>query len=524
MFDKGYKKSTIYSIRPAVVCVSHLLDGGIINTEPLPASQKQGLLFFLRPHIGWVLSILLPLLIYFTLKGLSAPLPENSVRFIAIIALATVMWMFRLTHAFVPALLILLLTILFDVAPREVAFSGFTSEAFFLCLGIFIMAAQVFSSGLLTRFSMILLRILPRARFSRNLILFLNGGLLSMVLPSPVGRAALLTPLTFELIEDIPGVREKKLDLTPLIVSLTQGATLLSVVFLIGNPLNLILLDLAGNETKIIYGQWLDWFVPSEAAALVLILGWLLVMLGLSIGNTLPPIDKEKVKKRLADMGPMTSHEAGAVLAILIFGASALTINFHHISLAWIAFGMGIILYLYDVATPQDLRSNVDWGTLLFIAALTSWQPILSYLKLDAAIIESLRGSLDSLQLAAYVDQKFDQLPYLILALTAGIILIRFLLPGGPTFIILMTALTPIVVDAGISAWALGFTILTLSEGFILSYQHGAYTQAMAELAQRNLLSCYNPRKLFIASVFLMFTRAAAVIVSFWYWRYIHAF
>lgn len=434
------------------------------------------------------------------------------------------MWVFRLTHAFVPALLILLMTVLLDVAPRAVAFSGFTSEAFFLCLGIFIMAAQVFSSGLLTRFSLILLRILPKTRFSRNLILFLNGGLLSAVLPSPVGRAALLTPLTFELIEDIPGVRDQKLDLTPLIVSLTHGATLLSVVFLIGNPLNLILLDLAGNETKKNFGEWINWFIPSEAAILVLILGWLLVMLFLTINNSLPAIDKEKVKKRLAGMGPMTRHEIGAVLALLVFVASALTINIHHISLAWIAFGMGLILYLYDVATPQDLRTNVDWGTLLFIAALTSWQPILEYLKLDKTLIDSLRTSLDSLQLAGYVNQKFDQIPFLILALTAGIIVIRFLLPGGPAFIILMTALTPIVNDAGINPWTLGFTILMLSEGFILPYQHGAYTQAMTELAQRNLLTCYSPRKLFFANVFLMLTRTAAVIVSFWYWRYISAF
>lgn len=478
----------------------------------------------MRLNIGWLLTILLPLLVYFTFKRLSPPLPENSIRFIAIITVATIMWMFRLTHAFVPALLILLLTILLEVAPREIAFSGFTSEAFFLCLGIFIMAAQVFSSGLMTRFSLILLRILPRIRFSRNLVLFLNGGLLSMVLPSPVGRAALLTPLTFELIEDIPGVREKKLDLTPLIVSLTQGTTLLSVVFLIGNPLNLILLDLAGNDTKISYGQWVNWFVPSEAAVLVLILGWLLVMLWLSINNTLPPIDKEKVKKHLTDMGPITRHEVGALLALLVFVASALTINIHQISLAWIAFGMGLILYLYDMATPQDLRSNVDWATLLFIAALTSWQPILKYLKLDEALIKFLSTSLGSFQLTGYIDQKFDQIPFLIMALTVGIILIRFLLPGGPTFIILMTALTPIVINAGISPWVLGFTILTLSEGFILPYQHGAYTQAMAELAQRNLLSCYNPRKLFVASVFLMLTRAAAVIVSFWYWRYISRF
>jgi hypothetical protein len=314
------------------------------------------------------------------------------------------------------------------------------------------------------------------------------------------------------------------LDLTPLIVSLTQGATLLSVVFLIGNPLNLILLDLAGTDTKHKYGQWLDWFVPSEAAVLVLILGWLLVMFWLTISNSLPPVDKEKVKIRLANMGPMTRHEIGAVLALLVFIAGALTINYHQISLAWIALGMGLVLFLYDVATPQDLRVNIDWSTLLFLAALISWQPILEYLRLDDTIVETLASFLKDDQLAGYVDQKFGQIYLLILALTAAITLIRFILPGGPTFILLMTALTPIVARAGIEPWFLGFTILTLSEGFLLPYQHGAYTQAMAELTQRNLLTCYHPQKLFVAALFFLLVRAAAVIISFEYWRYISIF
>jgi len=439
------------------------------------------------------------------------------------------MWMFRLTHAFVPALLILLLTVLLDVTPRQIAFAGFSSEGFFLCFGIFIMTTQIFTSGLLTRFTLFLLRILPRTRFSRNLVLFLNGGLLSMVLPSPAGRATLLTPLTFDIIEDIPGVREQKLDLTPLLVSLIHGATLVSVVFLIGNPLNLILLDLAGNETKLTHGQWVSWFVPSAAAALILLLGWLLVMLWLTINNTLPPIDKEDVKSQLSSKGRLTRHEKGAIIALLVFAVSALTIELHHISMAWIALGIGLVLYLYDVAAPQDFQSrNFEWPVLLFLAALSSWQPIMSYLKLDNVLVESIKKVLNSVSgtfvLADYVSTKFDQIWVLVLILTAAIVVIRFILPGGPTFVLLMTVLNPVALNAGIDSWVLGFTLLVLCEEFILSYQHPAYDQAISELTKRNMVTCYKPRKLFIANLFLLLTRAGAVVVSFWYWRYIHFF
>lgn len=437
--------------------------------------------------------------------------------------MSIVMWMFRLVHAFVPALLILLLTILLKVAPREIALSGFTSEAFFLCLGIFIMAAQIFSSGLLTRFSLILLRILPRTRFSQNLVLFVNGGLLSMVLPSPVGRAALLTPLAFDMIEDTPKVREKKIDVSALIVSLTQGSTLLSVVFLTGNPLNLIMLDLADKKTRTLYGQWANWFAPAEIAALILILGWLLVMLWLTIKSDLQPVNKEKIKKKLVEMGSITYHEVGSLIALVAFIAGALTVQYHQIPLAWIAFGIALVLFLYDAASPQDLRNNVDWPTILFIASLTSWQPIMAYLRLDQTLVNVLQASFKSLNLASYIDLRFNQIPILIIALAIGIGLLRFILPGGPAFVILMTALAPIVTDAGISPWILGFSLLTISEGFILPYQHGAYTQALSELESRGLLACYRPKKLLVANIFLVITRVAAVCVSFWYWRSISA-
>ncbi len=344
-----------------------------------------------------------------------------------------------------------------------------------------------------------------------------------MVLPSPVGRAALLTPLAFDMIEDTPKVREKKIDVSALIVSLTQGSTLLSVVFLTGNPLNLIMLDLADKKTRTLYGQWANWFAPAEIAALILILGWLLVMLWLTIKSDLQPVNKEKIKKKLVEMGSITYHEVGSLIALVAFIAGALTVQYHQIPLAWIAFGIALVLFLYDAASPQDLRNNVDWPTLLFIASLTSWQPIMAYLRLDQTLVNVLQASFKSLNLASYIDQRFNQIPILIIALAIGIGLLRFILPGGPAFVILMTALTPIVTDAGISPWILGFTLLTISEGFILPYQHGAYTQAVSELERRGLLACYRPKKLLIANIFLVITRVTAVCVSFWYWRSISA-
>ena len=548
-----------------------------------------------RPYLGWTLTIFVPLLVFFLTQDLNiwAGSSQNMIQqreFIAFVVLAVIMWMFDLTPAFVTALLVLLMSILLEVAPREVVLAGFMSDTFFLCLGIFILAAQVFSSGLIYRLALNLLRILPHTRYTENLIVFLSGSLLTLVIPSPLGRSALITPLVFDLIGDdeqpaagnkrsaildkifelieddkqpaaagpkiralttaeppaaevkavesgekpvnaVPGnppgrridtlvSKSQPLNITPLLISALHGTTLLGTIFLTGNPLNLVMLGYFNAQTQYRF-QWINWLEASLVVGAILVLGYLGIIFWQVQKAGARIHRKDRFDVLLKKRGKMTPSEWGALMALGVLIIGVLTTNLHRVELVWLCLGTGLGLYMYGTLTAKDLRTHIDWSTLLFIAAIVSWTPIISYLKMDALIIKFLGNGLKSLNvdLSLYAGAQSHLLPLVFIALFAIVMVIRFFFPGGPTFVILMSTFVPLFTVAGISPWVLGFSMLTVSEGFFLPYQHGVYSQIVEELTNRNLLHAYNPRDLLIANIFIMVVKVVAICASLYYWN-----
>ena len=565
----------------------------------------------IRPYVGWTLATVLPLLTFQFTQDLNvwAGNPQNMMQqreFIAFVVLAVVMWMFDLTPAFVTAMLVLLVSVLLEIAPREVILSGFISDTFFLCLGIFILAAQVFSSGLIYRLALNLLRLLPQTRYTENLIVFLSGSLLTLVIPSPLGRSALITPLIFDLIGDDaqPGAGPKKsailnkiyeligegeqtstpalkapattgaaetrsaiessapvatrpiagqqaaesvavkknedqeklaasgkragalasaskksLNITPLLISALHGTTLLGTIFLTGNPLNLVMLGYFSAQTQYRF-QWINWLQASIVVGAIMVLGYLGIIIWQVRKSEVRIHHKDRFDALLKKRGPMTPSEWGALLALLVLIVGVLTIQIHRIELVWLCLGTGLGLYMYGTLTAKDLRTHIDWSTLLFIASIVSWTPIIAYLKIDQLVIKFLGTGLKSLNvdLTQYAGTQAHLLPLVFIVLFVIIMVIRMFFPGGPTFVILMSAFVPLFTVAGISPWVLGFSMLTVSEGFFLPYQHGVYSQMIEELTNRNLLDAYNSRDLLISNIIIMVVKILAICVSLYYW------
>ena len=473
------------------------------------STNKQGEQVDIRSYLGWGLTLIVPFLILQFSGNMGLPQPARV--FISVVSMAVCMWVFDLTPGFVPALLILVVAILFDVAPKEVVFSGFFSDAFFICLGIFIIAAQVSSSGLIYRAALLLMRLLPDSKLEQSLIVFASGGFLSIILPSPLGRAALLNPLVFDLIEKTPKPKKQKPDITPLVISGLQGTTLLSTIFLTGNPLNLVMLGLFSAQTQYRF-QWLYWLQATILVGAILVAGYFLIILWQARKSNLPPLSDAQVDKLLKKLGPVTTSEWGAIAGIVIFGVGILTQSYHLIEPVWLALGIALVMYLYGALTAKDLRSNIDWPTLMFVAAIVSWGPIMSHLGLNSLISAKVADlGLDSL----IRDNQVLGIGFLALI----IVLLRFVFPGGPTFIILMSVLIPLADKTGISPWILGFVALTISEAFILPYQHGVSNLMVEELKARGLDDSYRARDVLIANGLLLALRFIAIFVAIIYWR-----
>ena len=158
----------------------------------------------------------------------------------------------------------------------------------------------------------------------------------------------------------------------------------------------------------------------------------------------------------------------------------------------------------------QSLRARLDWPTLLFIATLVAWQPMLSRTGVDAW----LAGQLPALARHAHASLAVN-----IVILALGVGLVRLVVPGAPAFIVLATSLLPLAPALGMSPWVLGFVLLTVSEGFVLAHQHGVLSHLLAEAQAHGMV--LEPRRLLLANLGAWLLRVLALVASVPWWRHL---
>jgi len=457
---------------------------------------------------AWALTLVLPVLVF---SQATPRLSPQAGLLLALMVGAAVQWMFRVVPDFVVGLLLLWLCVLLGLAPAELAFSGFVSPVFLLVLGVFLLSALLLESPWMARWSRALLRYTQDRPRRRLAALVLSAITLTLALPSPLGRSALLAPL----LQPLAAGRGPRLQ-TGVVFALMQGTTLWSTVFLTGNPLNFVLLGLLDLQAQQRF-QWLHWLLAAAAFALVAAVGlaallaWLLHPSGPPTGHPAarpcePPPPPSASSAPDAAEAPCGNAVVPVLYALLF--AAALTRPLHQIELHLVV-GVLALLGFYLVPMPlQSLRARLDWPTLLFIAALAAWQPMLSRSGVEAW----LAGQLPALAQHAHASPTVN-----IVVLALGVGLVRLVVPGAPAFIVLATSLLPLAPALGMSPWVLGFVLLTVSEGFVLAHQHGVPSHLLAEAQAHGLV--LEPRRLLLANLGAWGLRVLALVASVPWWQ-----
>ncbi len=467
-----------------------------------------------RPHLqatptslaAWALTLALPLLVF----NQAAPrLSAQAGLLLALMVGAAVQWMFRVVPDFVVGLLLLWLCVLLGLAPAEVAFSGFVSPVFLLVLGVFLLSALLIESPWMARWSQALLRRTQGSPPRRFAALLLSAITLTMALPSPLGRSALLAPL----LKPLAAGRSPRFQ-TAVVFALAQGTTLWSTVFLTGNPLNFVLLGLLDVQSQQRF-QWLHWLLAASAFALVAgvglaaLLAWLLHHAGRAGARASELPTSAFTVAGAAAPQPGGDSVVVPVLYALLFVA-VLTRPVHQIELHLVVGALALVgFYLAPMPLPS-LRARLDWPTLLFIATLVAWQPMLSRTGVDAW----LAGQLPALARHAHASLAVN-----IVILALGVGLVRLVVPGAPAFIVLATSLLPLAPALGMSPWVLGFVLLTVSEGFVLAHQHGVLSHLLAEAQAHGLV--LEPRRLLLANLGAWALRVLALVACVPWWRHL---
>jgi divalent anion:Na+ symporter, DASS family len=470
-----------------------------MNTNPVPVKRSFKTVSVTEVFI-WLGVLLLPIAVYFTLID---RLTSNQSLFLALTSGSVVMWIFRLVPDFVPGIGLILVATLLELVPQSVAFSGFYSQIFFLVLGVFVLAAVLAESGWLVRIEVHLANKGGRSLRRQALSILISAIMLTLVVPSPLGRTTMIKPLLDRFISSTDARHNSFFALLSV-----HSTTLLSTLFLTGNPLNFVLLSMLQEQTRARF-NWLGWLQASSGLllfCLLALLGWLWWQY-----RTVKADDSEAEALPTPVPQTLSLRDWGIAVLYGLMILGVFTQSWHQIPLSWLVLFLALTVFLFQGLNLATLRRSVDWPTLLFIASVVAWG-----------------GMLDELQLSDWLAAQvtliapiFEQNFYLGISVVMALVLsLRLVIPGAPAFILLAATLLPFANVLGVSPWLIGFIVLTVSEAFIFPYQHGVLSQLISDLEAQQ--KPFIMRRLIAGNLFFLLVRIAAIYLSIPWWQTIY--
>lgn len=467
-----------------------------------PILSKTALFVAPKPVV-WLMAIVLPFALFFYLSrhGVSV----DTAIIISIASVTLVCWIFSLMADFVPALLALLLLMVFGLVPNKVALSGFSSNGFLIAFSIMGLGAAITTSGLANRYTLWLLKTIPANTFAYQSAIFFTGFLLNPVVPTITARAVLVGPVLNNICDHLKQKdREQASDM--LYLSGLDGINILSPIFLTAAPANLMVFALLPVQEQAQY-QFVSWMVSASLAGATLLVSYFLISALFFKGYCRMDIEKAEIRRRWNALDKMNWSEWTALFATLILIICIVTSSMHQISIPVISFFVICSLLVTGALPKKEFVEKIDWPFLFFMAGMTGFMAGVTYMGLDRDL--AARFS----QFNDFMRMDFGRFVLLLSGIT---LLVRLFIPLNPAILILSVAFLPMAAEAGISPWAVGFIILMISETAFFGYQ-SPYILFFQNLTQGHVP--YSEVKVRIFHGLMFLAKVAAILLSIPFWQ-----
>lgn len=274
------------------------------------------------------------------------------------------LWASAALPEIVTSFLFFALATLTAVVPPPVAFSGFAASAFWLVLSGMVVGLAISRTGLAARIASALAVPLSRSypRLIAGVIVLTYG--LSFVMPSNMGRIALLVPIMLALCDRI-GLTPGRPGRTGVILAVGFGTFLLSASILPANVPNLVMTGAAEQLYGLHFGYlpYLALHAPVVGLGKGLLLIVLIVRMFPDRLDGAPPAAVDATawsaaEKRLAGL---------LVLTLALWMSDSL----HHISPAWIGVAGAALCLMPGLGVlPPEAFNQINMRTLFYVAAL----------------------------------------------------------------------------------------------------------------------------------------------------------
>lgn len=296
------------------------------------------------------------------------------------------------------------------VAAPATIFAGFASSAFWLVLGGMILADAMATTGLGARLARAISR--PLAGSYRRLIVgtLVITFALALVMPSNMGRIALLMPIMLSLADE-SGLAAGRPGRIGVVLAVGFGTFLLSTSILPANVPNLVMAGAAETQFGIHldYARYFALHAPVLALAKGALLADLICRLFPDAVSTAPPATGPTTR--------LSGDERRLVGILAVTLALWITTPLHGIAPAWVGLAAALTCLLPGVGMASaEVYSRINHRTLLYVAALLGVVAVVNDVGLGARLAQAVQSVLPLAPGAAATD--FAALTLLSLAIS----------------------------------------------------------------------------------------------------------
>ncbi|MEH3116419.1 MAG: SLC13 family permease [Methylorubrum populi] len=302
----------------------------------------------------------------------------------ALLVLCMGLWATGLVAEIVTALMFFALAMLLKLAPAQTVFSGFASSAFWLVTGGMVVGLAMNRTGLGDRLARALAARLPASYpgFIAGLVAF--SFLLAFVMPSNLGRIALMVPVLIALC-DAFGLEPGRPGRTGALLAFGIATPMLSAAILPANVPNLVM----AGTAETLFGIHLNYlpYLFLHAPVLGLVKGALLVACTVAIF----PDRLDGKRPDLPPLPPLSGGERrlAAILAVML--GLWLSDGWHGIPPAWIGLAAAVVCLLPGVGVlPANSFGEIPLRTCFYVAALFGLTAIVNETGLGARLGHAL--------------------------------------------------------------------------------------------------------------------------------------
>lgn len=359
----------------------------------------------------------------------------------------------------------------FGLCSISQAFAAFSSSTVWLLVGSLGLAGALANSGLLKRMAINIMKLFPVTYSGQVTGMATASVAIAPFIPSTIAKCAILVPLAGNIGDEFGFKPHSKgtvgLFLVTMIITNFAG-----VMFLTGGGIVPQMLGICG--VNISWIEWLKVFVIWGIAMVVLTVIYTLVFYNPKKTGDIIKSDKNSVKKRAEELGPMSKKEklalAVLILTVLVWVTEG---RLHAIPTCATAIAAWIILAMGGLFSAADLSTKMGWSTFLLVGSAMSLVSVLSTLG-----VSTWMGTLVAPVINLFADKS--ALLLIVVWLVATVLNL-----GMVASLVSAAIIVPMLAGCSISPLILTFVMFLAARVFVLSFAQSTVLAAVGVSGDR---------------------------------------